>query len=351
MFVDPEGAVLLVRRTAVGDHAGTWAFPGGKVEVGETTEAAARREADEELGGCLEGALRPWVRQRRNGVDFTTYRMDVAARFMPVLNDEHDAFEWVPVAEAMSGAIAATDAAEKLPKSAVEYEHPAKGPDHCGLCRHFDHAEAACELVAGAIATNDWCKKFDRAAVLDAEFKESEHPRDAGGKFGAAVGEIPFEHKPKIGWWRDQDPVTLYHGTHERHLESVTKNGIDRPDPKTGMISMTLDPHTAHGYAAMSGEGNFRRAGVGAQQVPHEERVVMKYHVPKSWVEENLDPRLGGNLGEMEARIKDPVAYARWRAEHGEDRDTEYYGTSELRFSRALPPEFLAGHMRKKSRA
>lgn len=44
-----EDAVLLVSRANPPD-AGRWAFPGGKIELGETTEAAALRELREETG-------------------------------------------------------------------------------------------------------------------------------------------------------------------------------------------------------------------------------------------------------------------------------------------------------------
>jgi hypothetical protein len=47
----------------------------------------------------------------------------------------------------------------KEPKSAVQFEHPAQGPNHCGMCRHFSSPHA-CELVAGTIARRDWCKLF-----------------------------------------------------------------------------------------------------------------------------------------------------------------------------------------------
>lgn len=44
-----EGRVLLFRR-ACEPRVGTWVFPGGFVEWGETTEEAATREAEEEAG-------------------------------------------------------------------------------------------------------------------------------------------------------------------------------------------------------------------------------------------------------------------------------------------------------------
>lgn len=44
-------SVLLTRRSDnLGNHAGQVAFPGGKIEIGETPSAAALREADEEVG-------------------------------------------------------------------------------------------------------------------------------------------------------------------------------------------------------------------------------------------------------------------------------------------------------------
>jgi len=51
-----DGKLLLIRR-ARAPEAGCWSLPGGKVELWEGTEAAARREIAEELGiklGALE---------------------------------------------------------------------------------------------------------------------------------------------------------------------------------------------------------------------------------------------------------------------------------------------------------
>jgi 8-oxo-dGTP diphosphatase len=49
-LIDPDGRVLLAERPPGKHLAGTWEFPGGKVQPGETPEAALIRELDEELG-------------------------------------------------------------------------------------------------------------------------------------------------------------------------------------------------------------------------------------------------------------------------------------------------------------
>ena len=49
-LIDPEGRVLLAQRPEGKSMAGLWEFPGGKVEPGETPEAALIRELREELG-------------------------------------------------------------------------------------------------------------------------------------------------------------------------------------------------------------------------------------------------------------------------------------------------------------
>lgn len=49
-LIDADGRVLLAQRPEGKSMAGLWEFPGGKVEAGETPEAALIRELHEEVG-------------------------------------------------------------------------------------------------------------------------------------------------------------------------------------------------------------------------------------------------------------------------------------------------------------
>lgn len=59
-LIDADNRILIQKRPPGKPHAGRWEFPGGKLEAGETPEAALVRELAEELGvTTLEKALFP----------------------------------------------------------------------------------------------------------------------------------------------------------------------------------------------------------------------------------------------------------------------------------------------------
>jgi 8-oxo-dGTP pyrophosphatase MutT (NUDIX family) len=91
--------VLLVHRPRYDD----WSLPKGKLEPGETSEAAALREVEEETGlRCRTGAELPATRYtdrkgRPKRVRYWTMEV-VDGAFAP--NDEVDEVRWVPAEEA-----------------------------------------------------------------------------------------------------------------------------------------------------------------------------------------------------------------------------------------------------------
>jgi len=69
---------------------GTWGFPGGTIEPGESPEQAARRELCEETGHVLDATVRP-IGQYDNFAAFVTF---CDTNFPVALNAEHTAYEW-----------------------------------------------------------------------------------------------------------------------------------------------------------------------------------------------------------------------------------------------------------------
>lgn len=70
-LVDRDGRVLLAQRPEGKQMAGLWEFPGGKVDPGETPEAALIRELREELGvDTAESCLAPFTFASHSYDDF-----------------------------------------------------------------------------------------------------------------------------------------------------------------------------------------------------------------------------------------------------------------------------------------
>lgn len=97
-LIDADRRVLIAQRPEGKSMAGLWEFPGGKVEPGETPEAALIRELDEELGIRTQNAcLAP--------VSFASHSYENVHLLMPLYAcrkwqgepqpREHIALKWV----------------------------------------------------------------------------------------------------------------------------------------------------------------------------------------------------------------------------------------------------------------
>src|SRR5258706_4156134 len=78
VIFNQHGEFLLAQRPPGKPYAGYWEFPGGKVEHGEDTATALRRELHEELGIDVTLAY-PWLTR-----DFNYAHADVRLRFFRV---------------------------------------------------------------------------------------------------------------------------------------------------------------------------------------------------------------------------------------------------------------------------
>jgi 8-oxo-dGTP diphosphatase len=95
---DDAGRLLLIRRGHEPSR-GLWSLPGGRVEPGETLEAAVVREVREETGlevrvGAAVGSVRiPAGAVVYDVTDFACAPLDTAA--VPVAGDDADDVAWV----------------------------------------------------------------------------------------------------------------------------------------------------------------------------------------------------------------------------------------------------------------
>ncbi|WP_328873641.1 (deoxy)nucleoside triphosphate pyrophosphohydrolase [Streptomyces sp. NBC_00287] len=96
-----DGHLLAARRSAPPELAGRWELPGGKVERGETPEAALVRELREELGVETEAVERipgEWPLRAPYVLHVWTARLHPDSPAPKPLQD-HDALRWLTPAE------------------------------------------------------------------------------------------------------------------------------------------------------------------------------------------------------------------------------------------------------------
>lgn len=102
-------SLLLLQRSSLCGNPGTWGLPGGNADSDDTSLVkTAEREAIEEIGGLPKYTLKLQVKTMRGSQKQKHYYVFIAEvspedrdSFHIVLNEEHDAYRWVPVDEAL----------------------------------------------------------------------------------------------------------------------------------------------------------------------------------------------------------------------------------------------------------
>jgi len=102
------GALIYARNTgrylfllrSHGSWPMTWGLAGGKIDTGESVAEGLNREIQEELGGkIVEPKFVPIEMFTSNNEQFVyhTYFVAVDYEFIPVLNNEHMGYAWLPL--------------------------------------------------------------------------------------------------------------------------------------------------------------------------------------------------------------------------------------------------------------
>lgn len=105
-FGDDGLEILLLRRAAGMRCTGAWEIVHGKIETGERPEVSALRELREETGFTAERlyniTLGGFYLHHQGVLSLTVvFCAMVPPGIDPILAEEHDAFEWLPITSAM----------------------------------------------------------------------------------------------------------------------------------------------------------------------------------------------------------------------------------------------------------
>lgn len=154
------------------------------------------------------------------------------------------------------------------------------------------------------------------------------------------ITKLPWNGNVQIGWWQDNKVLRMYHGTNLDFVPSIAKDGLNRMDARTGMISLAFEPFTARAFAVMGGEARFLAAKAKAMVVSEDKRAVLVFDIPREFAFSYMDKNLHGNDTEHKKRLIDKSVYENWNSS-----DQQYYQLCELRLAKPLPPSMLVGYM------
>lgn len=98
-YLEVDQQLLLLQRAPGQSEAGKWGVPGGKLEKGETPEAAAQRELFEETGIAVESSsIQPlgslYIRKPERAFVYYLFNIDLKQKLQVRLSAEHPLYLW-----------------------------------------------------------------------------------------------------------------------------------------------------------------------------------------------------------------------------------------------------------------
>lgn len=98
-IIKKENQIMIAQRLK-GEFAGEWEFPGGKIEVGETSQEALKREIMEEMELDIE--VKDYLVTAE--YDYSTFHLSMDCFMCELKNEkihlhDHTAIKWIPINE------------------------------------------------------------------------------------------------------------------------------------------------------------------------------------------------------------------------------------------------------------
>jgi 8-oxo-dGTP diphosphatase len=225
-----DGRILIARRADDQHQGGLWEFPGGKVEPGETVQAALARELEEELG-IRPTAARPLIQVHHDYPD------------KQVLLDVWEVSAFVGEPHGAEGQPLAWVASRQL----AEYQFPAANQPIVAAARLPDRylitpeglpAQALLQGVRAALASGIRLVQLRAPGMFDAQYRDL-----AQDIQGLCAGKAQLMLKGPLEWLGDF-PAAGWHLT-SRQLHELAAGG--RPLPTGRWLAASC--HTAEELA------------------------------------------------------------------------------------------------------
>lgn len=231
-----DGQILIAKRAADQHQGGLWEFPGGKVEAGESVQAALARELEEELG-IRPSAARPLIQVRHDYPDKQILLdvWEVAAFTGTPHGAEGQPLAWVS------------------PRQLADYEFPAANQPIVAAARLPERylitpdGLSGPELLRGiqaALKSGIRLLQLRAPAMFDAQYRDI-----AVDALGLCAGKAQLMLKGPLEWLGDF-PAAGWHLT-ARQLRELSAGG--RPFPRERWLAASCHSADELALAAQMG--------------------------------------------------------------------------------------------------